>query len=37
MTTGGWINLSLSVGFVVALFAWCVWKTLKGPPPPPKQ
>lgn len=33
MTPGGWINLVLSVGFVVALFAWCIWRTLKGPPP----
>ena len=35
MTPGGWINLTLSVGFVVGLFAWCIWKTLQGPPPPP--
>lgn len=30
MTTGGWINLVLSVGFVTALFLWCVGKVLFG-------
>ncbi len=34
MTPGGWINLVLSVGFVLALFAWCVWRATKDPPPP---
>jgi len=34
MTIGGWINLILSVGLVLALFAWCVWRTVKGPRPP---
>ena len=37
MTTGGWINLVLSVGFVLALFGWCAWRTLKGPPPTDKR
>ena len=30
MTTGGWINLLLSVGFVTVLFVWCVGKVLFG-------
>ena len=33
MTIGGWINLVLSVGFVLTLFAWCVWRTIKSRPP----
>jgi hypothetical protein len=37
MTPGGWINLVLSVGFVVSLFAWCVWRTFRGPPAPPRS
>ena len=28
MTTGGWINMILSVGFVTGLFAWCITKVL---------
>jgi len=28
MTTGGWINLILSVGSVTTLFAWCLYKVL---------
>jgi hypothetical protein len=31
MTTGGWINMLLSVGFVTALFVYCVVRVLKGP------
>jgi len=31
MTTGGWINLILSVGFVTVLFGWCIWRVLRGP------
>lgn len=31
MTIGGWINLVLSVGFVTALFVYCVIRVLKGP------
>lgn len=33
MTTGGWINLILSVGFVTVLFVYCVWRVLAGKPP----
>lgn len=33
MTTGGWINLVLSVGFVTVLFAYCVWRVLRGTRP----
>jgi len=32
MTTGGWINLILSVGFVTALFLWCLVRILRQPP-----
>ncbi len=35
MTPGGWINLFLSVGFVVGLFSWCIWRTFKSDPPAP--
>lgn len=28
MTTGGWFTLAISVGFVVTLFAWCIWRVL---------
>lgn len=28
MTTGGWITMILSVGFVVGLFGWCIAKVL---------
>lgn len=31
MTIGGWINLILSVGFVTSLFAYCVYRVLRGP------
>ena len=34
MTTGGWINLILSVGFVTTLFSWCVYKVLTQPEKP---
>lgn len=33
MTPGGWINLALSVGFVTALFVYCVWRVLTGKRP----
>jgi len=33
MTTGGWINMILSVGFVTVLFVWCVYKVLFGKHP----
>ena len=36
MTTGGWINLILSVGFVTVLFIWCIWRVLRGPQNPDK-
>lgn len=32
MTTGGWINLVLSVGFVVVLFAYCIVRVVRGTP-----
>ncbi|HYG24188.1 MAG TPA: hypothetical protein VEH04_15520 [Verrucomicrobiae bacterium] len=28
MTTGGWINMIVSVSFVVALFGWCIYRIL---------
>ena len=31
MTTGGWINMILSVGFVTVLFVYCIIRVLKGP------
>jgi hypothetical protein len=31
MTTGGWINMLLSVGFVTCLFVYCVTRVLRGP------
>ncbi len=31
MTTGGWINMFLSVGFVTTLFVYCIIRVLKGP------
>lgn len=31
MTSGGWINLLLSLAFVTGLFGWCVWKLLRVP------
>lgn len=31
MTTGGWINLLLSVGFVTVLFTYCLFRVLRGP------
>lgn len=30
MTTGGWINMLLSVGFVTGLFIFCVCRVLFG-------
>jgi hypothetical protein len=33
MTTGGWINMLLSVGFVTVLFLWCVRRVLFGKAP----
>ncbi|MBI2928998.1 MAG: hypothetical protein HYY24_25315 [Verrucomicrobia bacterium] len=34
MTTGGWITLLLSVGFVVTLFVWCLYRVLLCAPEP---
>ena len=31
MTTGGWITMILSVGFVTGLFVWCISRVLRGP------
>lgn len=28
MTPGGWLTMSVSVGFVVCLFGWCIWHVL---------
>lgn len=33
MTTGGWITMILSVGFVTGLFLYCVGKVLFGKQP----
>lgn len=32
MTFGGWINLTLSIGSVTALFVWCLVRVLRQPP-----
>ncbi len=36
MTGGGWIDLILSVGSVVTLFAWCIYKVVTTPEEPDK-
>ncbi len=28
MTPGGWLTMSVSVGFVVCLFGWCICRVL---------
>gem|GEM_PF-6523266 len=28
MTAGGWFTMSVSVGFVLVLFSWCIWRVL---------
>lgn len=33
MTPGGWITMLLSVGFVVVLFAYCIWRVLSDKKP----
>ena len=33
MTLGGWIMMILSVGTVVGLFCWCLWRVLAGSTP----
>jgi hypothetical protein len=32
MTTGGWINMIVSVGVVTTLFGWCIFRVLFGKP-----
>jgi hypothetical protein len=32
MTTGGWISMILSVGFVVTLVVYCFYRVLTTPP-----
>jgi hypothetical protein len=32
MTTGGWMVMLLSVGFVVGLFAWCIVQVMRRKP-----
>jgi len=34
MTPGGWLTMILSVGSVVVLFVWCVYKVLTTPEEP---
>ena len=29
MTFGGWITMTLSVGFVTTLFGWCLYRVLR--------
>ena len=36
MTTGGWITMILSVGFVVTMFSWSMGKVLFGKEPTEK-
>jgi hypothetical protein len=36
MTTGGWITMILSVGFVVSIFGWSLGKVLFGKEPSEK-
>ena len=37
MTAGGWVFMSLSIGFVVFLTAFCFYKVLAGPPDAPEH
>jgi len=38
MQIEGWIMMTLSVGTVVTLFAWCLWRVLfKSPPDTPEH
>lgn len=37
MTTGGWITMFISVGFVTVLFIFCIAKVLFGTPPKDHQ
>jgi uncharacterized membrane protein len=34
MTTGGWLTMLLSVGSVVTLFVWCLYRVLCCAPKP---
>jgi hypothetical protein len=34
MTASGWLTMLLSVGFVVILFGWCIWRVLSDKKPP---
>ena len=34
MTTGGWVTMILSVGFVTSLLVWCIQRVLKEPEAP---
>jgi hypothetical protein len=36
MTTGGWITMIVSVGFVTVLFGWCIYKVMAGTEPSDK-
>ncbi|WP_309380387.1 hypothetical protein [Cerasicoccus frondis] len=31
MTAGGWLFMIVSVGGVIALFSWCMWKVMTTP------
>ena len=33
MTAGGWFTMLVSVGFVVILFGWCIWRVLSASKP----
>ena len=34
MTIGGWISMTISIGFTTGLFGWCCYKMLVAPAPP---
>lgn len=34
MTTGGWLTMILSVGFVTGLFVYCLYRVLRSPGDP---
>lgn len=31
MTIGGWISMTVTVGFVLGLFSWCCYKMVTAP------
>lgn len=33
MTLGGWISMTVTIGFVLALFSWCCYKMTTAPQP----